>query len=721
MKKNYDQTFLDKFFKRFKNAQRPVVALCEDSDIGYEPNPPAQPVNGQPVPPRTYNKQRLNYSGVTENPGELLSHSVFVSSSTTDKPLVLQHTSPSADTRTTFYQVTGVKGLGQLADNPNLFVSISPEEAAREHLPPLYSWTPTYDELQRIEGSIKARVIDGIIKKREAAAPQAAAVVAAPAKAAEAAAAAKGLATARSQEAAEAQRQLADARQRLNQATETAAKAAAAIPAQAAPDTAAGAVVPDAEAVAATEKAAAQARTEAEKVAAQAQSAAEKAQAEVQMWEAESQKRTAIAAEREILAKLMEEVATAAGNAPAANKGTALTLEELREVDLEVSKAVKTDIDAKRPQKERAQYHYALQQSALWHAREMFQRISGPDKKPVVCVVIGKSEENEIAFRERYQVDEQNSFYQHYKVLHGELPREAFRLSVTDTFQFNHPVEMYKFIHDDKNPTLSTQAFDILYDIYKRTIGRTTPKGKPDPNPVVFYSKKGLDRGPKFAFAFYLLSKFDELFLTADTRPELNQLIFQAFETFRASHSPIALSNIHDLNQSFYLAWGLRMVEIQKECIGDLRDYLNKNSTVPAFEHKRLTIQEMLNCLEDISDAPGKTLEVRYASFLSMLAANFDELSTKVGLAAYLPGEAEFYTMLKKIAAVTLLRIEVEKVTLPILAGQVPAFNEANQHGARLSSQGYFKPAAARASSSGESGAPPVSPYASPSSGGGQS
>lgn len=333
----------------------------------------------------------------------------------------------------------------------------------------------------------------------------------------------------------------------------------------------------------------------------------------------------------------------------------------------------KAAVDKERKVREDEAYLAARAELAQRHAANMFKTIAGTDPiRPVVCVIVGGRSENNLTFTiEEYQVDEAFNGNEH-GISHGRLPKAALN-TPTD-------VEIYEFHHDQDrrdelsqsipgNPTLSSQAFDILYSIYEKTLGRTH-EGQPDPHPVVFYSKNGLDRGPKFAFAFYLLSKFDEIFLTATKRPDLDKLVLEAFETFRRSHSPEALSKVHDVVQSFYIAWGLKAVEMQRDCIKKLKEYLQKNSTVDAFRTRYVLIGEMLANLED----PSRRFDVRFANFQKAMAGNHELLSRRHQY-ALLPGEPEYYTLLKKITAVTNVRMLVESKILDVCEGQVPDFS----------------------------------------------
>lgn len=366
----------------------------------------------------------------------------------------------------------------------------------------------------------------------------------------------------------------------------------------------------------------------------------------------------------------------AAPKAPAADEAKPEPEKPLEEVQQhptaeqrkEINRQLERQINIIRTTKEGQAELQIRTEHAKRHAVKMFRNIAGKSAgKPIISVLVGKADENKLAIFESCRTDDNFSVP---SVSHLLWDNENFPTGNVNGVESRF-VEVYDFVHDETHPSLTTQAFDTLYDIYKKTVGNTTAEGTADPNPVVFISKNGLDRGPKFAFAFYLLSKFDEIFLTAEHRPDINKLVLAAFETFRRSHSPVALSNVEDVKQALYIAWGLKIVEMQNDCFQALAKSVNDNRTDPNFRSKAEKINEILAELND----QAKPLAVRFSNIQSKMAQHFSVLSTrhKFTLLDHIPvvPKPVYYNQLKELVRVVNLRIDVEKEILPEhLAGQ---------------------------------------------------
>lgn len=215
-------------------------------------------------------------------------------------------------------------------------------------------------------------------------------------------------------------------------------------------------------------------------------------------------------------------------------------------------------------------------------AKEIINRIYDMTQQQVSILLIGDIEDINSRHRSFDIYNTADKFiYQDFENDSGML---RFNIS-KKTLGTEENFEIYSVKDKNKGDIkLTGQGMNRLFEIYSNTLGNKDADNQPDPKPLLVYCEEEPDTAHKFIFALYLFSHFDEIFLKSKVREEVNARILDAFDTLRKSISPVALSNLVELHQAFYLAFAMMIVKLEKESIFQLDEYLASEVSTKGYD-----------------------------------------------------------------------------------------------------------------------------------------
>lgn len=320
----------------------------------------------------------------------------------------------------------------------------------------------------------------------------------------------------------------------------------------------------------------------------------------------------------------------------------------------------------KRKQKEEALRD--LEILAKKHLREMFETIANRSNrnnqphKDVTCVIVRDNNTKENIW---LYTNDNNAIRNHDNILYLNTNSVQFDTAFNINTHFLHSA--------DSKIELTSKDLDKLYEIYQNTIAKN--------DPVLFYSTHGLDRAPIFAFAFYLLKNFDNIFLKTDDSDKINAEVLKAFQSFRLAHSPEALTNILQIKQAFYIAFSLKVVALEKQIIEDIEAYIHFAGDNSELTPKAAILKNMLTEL-----GKYRSYDEKHGMMKSLLAHEIPELK-KSGIPASTfftdfnkfknkIGEPRHYSLAKMLYEVLAARASIEeKAFLICQKGDHPVYN----------------------------------------------
>lgn len=226
------------------------------------------------------------------------------------------------------------------------------------------------------------------------------------------------------------------------------------------------------------------------------------------------------------------------------------------------------------------------------------------------------------------------------------------------------------YIHaKDGHIPFTRKGIEQLYQIYESTLGSNKP--------LLIHDDHGQDYACRIAFAFELLRNYQDVFQSDDsTHTEAEKLVTLIFERLRESRSPVALANTKDLERAIELAFALRAVQLESQCLAQLEDF-SKTIDAVRCENRFKKIEEIIQNVRAQKTAGGRKDYIESIMDQSLPDANktlgfFEEMSAKIQRKR----EADCYKkLLKALRLAICVRKEVELVVLPRTEGK-PALEE---------------------------------------------
>ncbi len=330
-------------------------------------------------------------------------------------------------------------------------------------------------------------------------------------------------------------------------------------------------------------------------------------------------------------------------------------------------------------QKQLQLYRQNLLHMTRYHAISMFNAVSNDAKGSVTCIILGDSMRTENA---AYIKSSDTVIDKNFTCDVGISHMKIVKIDEIDSADLKQIVDLYYLHSVNGKLDLSSYGLGVLHSIYKKTIGNMkiadgATIAQPFPLPMLFISKQGLDRAAKLAFAFYLFQNFDQLILSTKDRIVTKEKIENAYRFFRHCHSPSALSEYQDIAQAFYIAFALKLIEIEQQCIEKIKAFQKSIKEDNRFGavHQLLDI-----ALKDIAHAARKdnkekeseweqpSLKDQHFVTRRTLALGEDQLKKNVTWGQFFtPGPSEQYQLVKDLNFIIAARVQAEKTIVPYL------------------------------------------------------
>jgi hypothetical protein len=210
-----------------------------------------------------------------------------------------------------------------------------------------------------------------------------------------------------------------------------------------------------------------------------------------------------------------------------------------------------------------------------------------PDK-PIRMLILGDRDwENFQTLKEivkpiETNLEEQDGLIEQYSLEIG-FGEEGKSISVS-AYYLNAYTEEGKPIIE-----LSSKALSALYAIYYHSLAKKEP--------LLIMSPDGLHRAPIVAFAFEILRKFNTTFPANSNMSDVVKNLNDIFDTLRRSRSPQALSHYADVEQSLYLAFGLKIAELNMQLVSNLKKITLDRDGDSLFQSRAAVINQIIQNL----------------------------------------------------------------------------------------------------------------------------
>ncbi len=217
----------------------------------------------------------------------------------------------------------------------------------------------------------------------------------------------------------------------------------------------------------------------------------------------------------------------------------------------------------------------------------------------------------------------------------------------------------------DEVRTLSRKELNDIA-MFTKHIHKYEPD-EPNPHPLLIQG----DKADKIAFGFQLFHKFEDYFKSS-LRYETKDTLVEAFNSFRRSRSATALSDVKDLTQSFYIAFILKLIDLEMKCYSQLEDYVCQKISEPKFRNCGKQILTIISDLKSREKNPTYNEKLKY---LERVLDTITLLSTRLDY-SFLPNVAdkilsiEHYEYLKTLRVVFKTRIHIEDKVLEVCRGR---------------------------------------------------